>query len=222
MSRKELLVQYMEVKAKRLGSIDPSLEPLYFTKEDRNSLTALSEDKAERIWEELVRNITSGHHGLSPKVCPFCLFDLKLFKLPCQDCPYALSHKDCTNEGSDYSSILKRLKELEIDVEDLFSPDFYLSALIRIAAPLLPRTSRDYLLVKDVKWRSENGEEFLLIANKEGGSFKGVMNGWRWGNHAPPDKEHFVIKLYSLISGKEVKKICWECDLDIVYVSELV
>lgn len=217
----EVLVLLMELKAKRLGSIDPELEELYLDEKDRKWLLNIGEKEAREVLKDLFQNALEGYSGLSEQVCPFCLLKGRLYQ-SCRSCPYSDHHYGtCYDDSSDFEYIKEKLAQSGLRPRKLLPPEFYLITISKLVAPIREQEGKRFFTIRGLEpWFSEKGT-FSLVIGTRGGLYGAKKTSRYWARHYPSYGAHEVIELYSLSSGRKKREICSECDLGTISVEEL-
>jgi len=122
MKPQEKLVIFMERKAEAIMKLTGL--NVYFTEEDRKDILGWEDTTSEFVWKKIVDNIDKGAYGLSPDVCPFCIYNDTFLK-GCSTCDYGYRHGQCSADDSDYFEIMRALEAAETDVEVVFSNEWY-------------------------------------------------------------------------------------------------
>jgi len=94
------IVAYMRKKAELISEETGFPESIYFTREDEDRLRAMKANWP-KIREKLLREPNSIGY------CPFCAV---YFDKGCEDCPYAIAHGQCLEEGSSFKVIAEAIK----------------------------------------------------------------------------------------------------------------
>jgi len=119
---RQLLVKFMQEKAKLLKEKAEIPEEMYFSHKDEKAIMSWREEEARKIFQIIAKHIEEEVKHLGTLTCPFCIryYCKSEGRLTCEVCEYGWHHKPCSEANSDYKLILKTLfiKEKSIKAED--------------------------------------------------------------------------------------------------------
>lgn len=127
-----MLIMFMSGKGWRLNDVEGVNKQLYFSKEDRKALVALSVEEACKMWHLLNIQIKKEDTNcLGAETCIFCF----MYDIECSTCCYGERHGVCNEikfDNNDYGTIVRLIDSSDVHISKLLPSKFYIHLVAKI------------------------------------------------------------------------------------------